>query len=111
MSKIPEGFLSGHMNSYGDFDECLATRGEVSASGIVSNFKGQYCRASLAPEHICQPAEVGVTTEQYQIAGPIFDLGVYPGVALCVPSKCSQNDIQAFLKAATNSTGVCISLA
>ena len=50
MSKIPEGVLSGHTNSYGDFDECLATRGEISTSGMRSDFKGQYCGAFVVPE-------------------------------------------------------------
>lgn len=37
-AKIPSGFLSGNLNQYGDFDECLNT-----VSPTNENIQGKYC--------------------------------------------------------------------
>lgn len=51
--KIPEGILSGHVNSLGDFDECLGVR--------APEFRGQYCDVWLFPS--------GNFTMAYQSSG------------------------------------------
>ena len=56
--KIPEGILHGHVNSMGDFDECVGLR----ASGVnfsdpfnegqvySRSFSGRYCSIALTPK-------------------------------------------------------------
>lgn len=41
--KLPEGILSGHINTYGDWDECVNLEQEES------EFKGKYCWTYLIP--------------------------------------------------------------
>lgn len=43
-SKAPSGLLSGNINSFGDFDECLQAQPSSSDAG------GQYCLAYLKIE-------------------------------------------------------------
>lgn len=43
-AKISSGILSGNVNQFGDFDECL---GVEEPTG---EFQGQYCLAYLQPE-------------------------------------------------------------
>jgi hypothetical protein len=45
--KIPEGILSGHLNSLGDWDECVGVR-SPSVSDEAS-FRGSYCFTYLLP--------------------------------------------------------------
>lgn len=45
--KIPEGILSGHVNSFGDFDECLGILSAVVEE--ESEFRGRYCDVWLLP--------------------------------------------------------------
>ena len=47
--KIPEGILSGHVNSFGDWDECVNARANLN---LIENskFQGQYCWTYLFPD-------------------------------------------------------------
>jgi len=45
-SKFPEGVLSGHVNGYGDWDECVNIQ---SHSSISEPFVGEYCITFLVP--------------------------------------------------------------
>lgn len=48
-AKLPSGILSGNINQYGDFDQCLSV---ISAN---NDFKGQYCLAHIMvsfPKHL-----------------------------------------------------------
>lgn len=55
--KLPEGILSGHVNSYGDFDECVGVKVtdlEILNTvypefneNAVDNFAGQYCTSYI----------------------------------------------------------------
>lgn len=50
-AKIPSGILSGNVNQFGDFDECL----DVTAPN--QQFNGKYCLAHIqvtVPEHLPQ---------------------------------------------------------
>ena len=122
MSKINEGILTGHTNSYGDFDECLATRADLESSSpeVQPGFKGLYCTAYLVPGNLCKATEgleeLGAVEQRLReaqlkaILAPIFEVGITPGVAVCMPSSCSNADIQTFFAAAiaaTNQTEVC----
>lgn len=42
-AKLPSGILSGNINQFGDFDECL------SIDGPNDEFQGQYCLAYIQP--------------------------------------------------------------
>ncbi len=55
--KVPEGILSGHVNSYGDFDECVGVKvtdldirntvyPELNGEATKS-FVGQYCTSYI----------------------------------------------------------------
>lgn len=48
--KVPEGVLSGHVNSLGDFDECLAIRAPAKEVGSATGqFQGKYCLLYVMP--------------------------------------------------------------
>lgn len=40
-AKLPSGILSGNLNQFGDFDECLAVR------STDESFRGKFCLASI----------------------------------------------------------------
>jgi len=46
-SKIPEGILSGHVNSMGDWNECVGIRSPPSVE--TTPFQGKYCFTYLFP--------------------------------------------------------------
>lgn len=53
--KIPEGILSGHVNSLGDFDECVDTVvrnmnvTNKNYTDISTSLEGRYCNTFLSP--------------------------------------------------------------
>lgn len=51
--KLPEGMLSGHVNSYGDYDECVGVEVDddrgTSEGGGNAKFSGQYCWTYIIP--------------------------------------------------------------
>jgi len=63
--KIPEGILSGHVQSLGDWDECVGIRGSSKEDG--SSFKGRYCMNYIGQQ------------EQPEDAGRLYRKAVAPG--------------------------------
>jgi hypothetical protein len=71
--KIPEGILSGHLNTFGDWDECVGVR-SPSVPGKVS-FRGSYCFTSLIPT---SPLGPSVSTRLDQLNQNLLRKAVSP---------------------------------
>lgn len=97
-SKIPEGILSGHSSTYGDFDECLAVRPTITAKDNHPNFKGKHCTGILAHPQFCAN-NTQLVLEHIKIDSAI-DINTFlmPTVGVCMPSSCSKQEIQRFVR-------------
>lgn len=125
--KIPEGFLSGHVNSLGDFDECVDI--SVSDMEIKSveypnsrrNLEGRYCNTFMTPysdarfKHYWDegfpvpitpsPKGKGVEVKKAVTPKELFEMifkhpygvKVFPSLGVCFPSACERQDIERVL--------------
>lgn len=63
-AKISSGLLSGNLNNFGDFDECLAARSQTD--GFIS---GQYCLAYVnieVPDHLKELKKLSHSLETFR---------------------------------------------
>lgn len=112
-SKIPEGILSGHISSYGDFDECLAVRAEGNFNNETVKFKGQHCTSIVVPAVWCgitgntsELATADYQTKTEPIIGALAFL--MPTVGTCMPSSCSKDEIHRIMNSALEmDLGIC----
>ncbi|XP_055934460.1 nose resistant to fluoxetine protein 6-like [Argiope bruennichi] len=111
--KIPPGVLEGTSLSMGDFDECLdisvGKKDEIPVPEDQAIFRGQYC---LLEFH--RPEAINKAIEDYENGNkdtPIAKTKTFLNlfvrykhltnstmkVGLCIPSKCSQDDVQSIM--------------
>lgn len=109
--KLPNGIISGNINSLGDFDECL----EVNVPG---HFRGQYCNVDVAPPlperrpFVSTDSEipefVNISHPDSVIADFLKKATHYYRVnfrsSVCVPSTCSKEEIQKIANKVTQMT-------
>ncbi|KAK6625956.1 hypothetical protein RUM43_006255 [Polyplax serrata] len=105
-AKLPSGIISGNLNQFGDFDECISVLGGNQGQKI----KGKYCLANIhikinnenAEEPKIQALDDAIHSHR-MLTNNIFDEGhripkfetfVW---GVCVPSSCSSRDIEAAL--------------
>ncbi|XP_044729915.1 nose resistant to fluoxetine protein 6-like [Chrysoperla carnea] len=100
-AKIPLGILSGNLNQYGNFDECLNTH---SDNGEIS---GQYCMADI---EIMEPNSKylrelhSLIYAHFPMRSGINDPGHtaprWSSIfwAVCVPASCSHEDVEIGIK-------------
>lgn len=121
--KFPEGVLDGHINAFGDFDECLGIEVRnlqvlnTEYSSISRNFGARYCTTFAADYYTAmQPSQAQSfgTRDHSSIVKPQkavsavellrklmtqtvgSRLPMLPSIAMCMPNSCSQTDIQRF---------------
>ncbi|XP_058797973.1 nose resistant to fluoxetine protein 6-like [Phymastichus coffea] len=100
-AKMPSGLLSGNVNQFGDFDECMGVEG---SAGI----RGKYCLAYLQLDVDQSRADLlhlhRLVHSHYAFRSNITDPGhrvprfSTVSWAVCAPSGCSARDVEASLK-------------
>ncbi|OXA43963.1 Nose resistant to fluoxetine protein 6 [Folsomia candida] len=123
--KWPEGFLSGHVNALGDFDECVDLNvGKYAPSNpqTPSSFAGRYCNTYLSPYTEARFSKYWATFPQRPTPGPTtapptsiggrkavspaklwslisiaYGIKLFPSVGVCFPNTCEQSDIEQIL--------------
>ncbi len=115
MKLSPPGILSGTTTELGDFDQCLAVRGQFEGD----HFVGKYCLATVhlpkrrlfSPMNLgnltqlsgLKPAWIGKILEQWHNNDNWYALTT----ALCFPSICQPEEIRAVARACKqNSTKI-----
>ncbi|KAJ8680575.1 hypothetical protein QAD02_016362 [Eretmocerus hayati] len=100
---MPSGLLSGNVNQLGDFDECVGVD-----EGTDGGIKGQYClaylqldvdesRADLRPLHRLLHSHYAFRSNMSDPGHRVPRFGTVHW-AVCAPSGCSPNDVEASLK-------------
>ncbi|XP_070515627.1 nose resistant to fluoxetine protein 6 isoform X2 [Cardiocondyla obscurior] len=116
-AKVPSGLLSGNVNQFGDFDECVGVEGK---DGI----RGQYCLAYLQLDIDQSRSDLKylhrLLHSHYAFRSNLTDPGHrvprFSSVnwAICTPASCTAQDVKASLQHAiskyTAQTGLKISL-
>ncbi|XP_044732130.1 uncharacterized protein LOC123295001 [Chrysoperla carnea] len=107
-AKIPSGLLSGNINQFGDFDECINSH---SDDGEIA---GQYCLVDIQTVEPSSKSDyllkLNNLINTYYPAHSDFDDAGHIGPrmssirwALCVPASCSRQDVEIGLKAGLQS--------
>ncbi|XP_047989519.1 nose resistant to fluoxetine protein 6-like [Leguminivora glycinivorella] len=106
-AKPPSGILSGNVNQYGDFDECLAIDGPV---------RGKYCLASLEVS-LARPGYLHLDKmihSGHYLRSNISDMGHrvprYSSIlwGVCIPSSCSSFDLEEELSHRLSGLGISV---
>lgn len=78
-AKIPSGILSGNVNQFGDYDECL----DVIAPN--QQFTGKYCLAHIqiaVPEHLPQLRQIRKLLQSHDaFVNDFDDVSIFPQIA------------------------------
>ncbi|XP_077507816.1 nose resistant to fluoxetine protein 6-like [Amblyomma americanum] len=112
--KFPSGILEGTTGDLGAYDECLATRlenpGGAEAPSVSS--RGQYCSVFFRPKQTRAMDRLIAQLTRYSVVKKRFNLttvrkaikkGRIRGLrfGICVPSACSQGEVEAILGSLT----------
>ncbi|KFM70362.1 Nose resistant to fluoxetine protein 6, partial [Stegodyphus mimosarum] len=111
--KIPNGVLSGNINSLGDYEECLNV-------DVPNNFRGQYCPVKfLAPVPERRPftsaddelPEFVNATKYGLVVGEFMKKAYYYHYlsfrsSVCVPSTCSAEEVQRIAEKVMEMSGI-----
>ena len=81
VGKLPSGVALGNVVWLGSFAQCMNVTATEKQTGNNTKdlFQGQYCLATFLPP------------------GPVNPLTLHLSIGLCVPSVCSQKDIEDML--------------
>ncbi|CAG7728552.1 unnamed protein product [Allacma fusca] len=105
--KIPEGFLTGHVNSMGDFDECyninvnhleILYPNHPKDLDLDEFFRGQFCNLVVLPsssvtKQIRERKGAVDVEELWELIGIQQGALVYPSTTVCLPSSCNLDDV------------------
>lgn len=119
-SKMPEGLVSGAINSFGNYDSCLSVEA-VDSGELV--FTGQYCAvergieapASYDPEYLARELpKARLIRKALSDASPVeISLSLKMAntrMAMCLPSTCSHADARKIVNLAAKKMDVKMSL-
>ncbi|VVC24505.1 Nose resistant-to-fluoxetine protein, N-terminal,Acyltransferase 3 [Cinara cedri] len=103
-AKFPTGILSGKSIDFGDYDECL----ETDMTGL--DFKSQYCivKINFSPSDKLYPNYYKIASPNLTSSVPVWEaikLDPNPAkvqrnevsTAVCIPSSCTDSDLQSTL--------------
>ncbi|XP_053208293.1 nose resistant to fluoxetine protein 6-like [Panonychus citri] len=98
----PTDFLDGSYATFGSYDSCLEFNQLTKSSNQSETIKGQYCLTSLEPDLLRNDqSESQLLSELYSHhLDSQFNLTIKFG--LCLPSTCSQGDVQQLVNQALN---------
>ncbi|XP_040357092.1 nose resistant to fluoxetine protein 6 isoform X2 [Ixodes scapularis] len=114
--KFPSGLLEGSTADLGAYDECLASRIEISEFNSDS-FSGQYCSVFFRPQRSKVLDRLILQLTRYPVVRKRFNLttvhkalkkGRIHGLrfGLCVPSVCKKAEVELVLGSLTQMMGV-----
>ncbi|XP_068082920.1 nose resistant to fluoxetine protein 6-like [Anabrus simplex] len=102
-AKVPSGLLSGNVNQFGDFDQCLSVSKTLIDSAYnlgTSTIKGKYCLTSMKVQ-VKHHQEINLLiNSHFSITSSFTDAGhriakldeIRWGV--CMPESCSTDDLE-----------------
>ncbi|KDR21236.1 Nose resistant to fluoxetine protein 6 [Zootermopsis nevadensis] len=113
-AKLQSGLLTGNLNSFGNFDECISVTDVQHENG---NFSGQHCLTTLNLVNVSKTDVMGNILGQIMDQEEMINMGLGSLLSkgmrwgICIPSSCTPEDLTVAMSAYFgNESGVNVSV-
>lgn len=113
--KIPAGIMMGNIFAFGNFDECVNFKRELSAP--IQTMEGQYCMAFLkvskGNSRFFSSHEPNILTSNNTHFNGEFEIedragsSLFIGSGICIPKSCDSHSMNQYLRDTSISITAC----